>query len=94
MRYVILLDAGTKPCKESFLALWNDKLLGGACGEVHSTREKKSLFNHFATAQVFDLKQSNILETPWESLFRHVALGEFSAYRYRAIMGRPLEQYL
>ncbi|OKO97953.1 Chitin synthase C [Penicillium subrubescens] len=95
---VILLDAGTKPCKESFLALWqsfyNDKNLGGACGEVHPIQnKKKSILNPFFAAQTFDLKQSNLLEKPLESVFGHVSLGEFSAYRYRAIMGRPLEQY-
>jgi chitin synthase len=94
---VILLDAGTKPCKESFLALWqafyNDKNLGGACGEVHPVQNKKSILNPFVAAQTFDLKQSNLLEKPLESVFGHVSLGEYSAYRYRAIMGRPLEQY-
>jgi chitin synthase len=36
----ILLDAGTKPGPKSLLALWegfyNDKDLGGACGEIHA----------------------------------------------------------
>lgn len=36
----ILLDAGTKPGPKSLLALWegfyNDKNLGGACGEIHA----------------------------------------------------------
>jgi chitin synthase len=36
----ILLDAGTKPGAKSLLALWegfyNDKDLGGACGEIHA----------------------------------------------------------
>ncbi|KAF3392864.1 Chitin synthase C [Penicillium rolfsii] len=94
---VILLDAGTKPCKESVFKLWqafyNDKNLGGACGEVHPVQEKKSVLNPFIAAQTFDLKQSNLLEKPLESVFGHVSLGEFSAYRYRAVMGRPLEQY-
>lgn len=94
---VILLDAGTKPGKESLLAMWqafyNDKDLGGACGEVHSFRQAKSLLNPYVAAQDFDLKQASILEKPLESVFGNVSLGDFSAYRYRAIMGRPLEQY-
>ncbi|KAJ5103031.1 hypothetical protein N7532_003560 [Penicillium argentinense] len=94
---VVLLDAGTKPCKESFLALWqsfyNDKNLGGACGEVHARMNTKHMINPFVAAQNFEMKKSNILEKPLESIFGHVSLGEFSAYRYRAIMGRPLEQY-
>ncbi|KAJ5590268.1 Chitin synthase C [Penicillium hetheringtonii] len=94
---VVLLDAGTKPCKESFLALWqsfyNNDNLGGACGEVHPRTDKINIINPFVAAQNFEMKKSNILEKPLESVFGHVSLGEFSAYRYRAIMGRPLEQY-
>ena len=94
---IILLDAGTKPCKESFLNLWqafyNDRNLGGACGEVHPTQGKRSALNPFVAAQNFELKRLNILEKPLESVFGYVSLGEFSAYRYIAIMGRPLEQY-
>ncbi|KAI9860468.1 MAG: Chitin synthase, class 2 [Trichoglossum hirsutum] len=97
----ILLDAGTKPGPKSLLALWeafyNDKNLGGACGEIHAMLGKgwKNLLNPLVAAQNFEYKISNILDKPLESSFGYVSVlpGAFSAYRFRAIMGRPLEQY-
>ncbi|KAK4997799.1 Chitin synthase, class 3 [Elasticomyces elasticus] len=97
----ILLDAGTKPGHKSLLALWeafyNDKDLGGACGEIHAMLGKgwRNLMNPLVAAQNFEYKISNILDKPLESSFGYVSVlpGAFSAYRFRAIMGRPLEQY-
>lgn len=97
----ILLDAGTKPGHKSLLALWeafyNDKDLGGACGEIHAMLGKgwRNLINPLIAAQNFEYKISNILDKPLESSFGYVSVlpGAFSAYRFRAIMGRPLEQY-
>ncbi|PWN35460.1 putative chitin synthase 1 [Meira miltonrushii] len=96
----ILIDAGTKPGHKSLYYLWeafyNNANLGGACGEIHAMiKSGRKLINPLVAAQNFEYKMSNILDKPLESAFGYVSVlpGAFSAYRFRAIQGRPLGQY-
>jgi chitin synthase len=97
----VLLDAGTKPGETSIYLLWNtfdrNPNCAGACGEIKADigRLGKSLFNPLIATQNFEYKISNILDKPLESAFGFISVlpGAFSAYRFEALKGRPLEMY-
>ncbi|KAL7752981.1 hypothetical protein RI367_001432 [Sorochytrium milnesiophthora] len=96
----VLIDVGTKPRTEAIYRLWRcfdvDKQVGGACGEIAVEWDNLlHLMKPIIAAQNFEYKMSNILDKPLESVCGYISVlpGAFSAYRYRALQGRPLESY-
>ncbi|KAF2468369.1 chitin synthase G [Lindgomyces ingoldianus] len=98
---VVTIDVGTKLEPRALLGMWeafyNDKDLGGACGEVYCMLGKglKNLLNPLTAAQNFEYKISYQLDRALEATTGYITVlpGAFSGFRFRAIMGRPLEQY-
>ena len=103
----VLLDAGTRPGKDSIYQLWRafdiDPMCGGACGEIKVALGKgwKTLLrNPLVATQNFEYKMSNILDKPMESAFGFISVlpGAFSAYRFIALQNDkrgegPLKKY-
>ncbi|KAK6614612.1 chitin synthase 1 [Botrytis cinerea] len=71
--------------------LWTDS----QPGSHHFDRRGNKTWTSLFIGPNFEYKISNVLDKPLESSFGYVTVlpGAFSAYRFRAIMGRPLEQY-
>ncbi|KAF2229336.1 glycosyltransferase family 2 protein [Viridothelium virens] len=101
----VLIDAGTKPGRDSIYKLWKafdvEPMCAGACGEIKAMLvHGKKLFNPLVATQNFEYKMSNILDKPLESAFGFISVlpGAFSAYRYVALQNDktgqgPLQKY-
>lgn len=86
---VVCLDVRTKPEPKALLTMWeafyNDKDLGGACGEVHCSLDKgwKGLLNPLTAAQNFKYKISHQLDRALEATTGYITVlpGAFSGFR-------------
>ncbi|CAG9332188.1 unnamed protein product [Blepharisma stoltei] len=93
-RYVMLLDVGTKPLESSLFYLYEamvtDDRIAGCCGEIRPMYS--GCWNLTVPAQLVEYKFAHTFDKALESIFGYVSVlpGAFSAYRWKALQGKPL----
>ncbi len=98
-KYCVLLDVGTLPTETAVYrlirAMENNAELAGVCGEIAVEQPFAAITNFVVSSQNFEYKVSNMMDKALESVLGFITVlpGAFSAYRWEAIEGRPLEAY-
>ena len=94
-KFVMLIDVGTKPFGKSLCALYDtmktNDLIAGVCGEIAPMDPEYS--NIIVCGQAVEYTFSHIFDKALESCYGYIGVlpGAFSAYRWEAINGSPLE---
>ncbi|KAA0168994.1 hypothetical protein FNF31_00155 [Cafeteria roenbergensis] len=95
--FLLLLDVGTMPREFAIprmvRAMQVNPQVAGVCGEI--AVHKANYFSFVQAAQAFEYAIQHVLDKSYESVcgFIGVLPGAFSAYRWKALRGEPLNQY-
>ena len=71
--------------------------LGGVCGDLEvDLSQTKGCFNVLAYAQFMEYKLSHFIDKAFEGCFSYQSVlpGAFSVLRWKAVKGRPIEEFL
>lgn len=95
--FLMLFDVGTIPREYAIArmveAMQTNPQVAGVCGEI--AVHKPNYFSFVQASQAFEYVIQHVLDKAFESIcgFVGVLPGAFSAYRWKAMRGEPLNQY-
>ena len=96
-KFVMLIDVGTKPLPTSLCCLYDvlktEPNIAGVCGEIAPM--EPDFCNIVVSAQTVEYTFSHIFDKAMESCLGYIGVlpGAFSAYRWDALSGTPLDDY-